>query len=267
MTGQLDWKSECEVAVQAARQAGQVLADWSGRFSVKQKGFNDLVTEADHAAQDAIRTVLGRRFPQDEFLGEESAQGPMAATTGGKRRWVVDPLDGTINYIHGIPLYCVSIGLEVGGRCVVGVVYDPVRKECFTATAGGPAQLNGVPIQVSGAARLADGLVTAGLPSDLAKNPGPGKQFLHVSTKCLSMRRFGSAALTLAYVAAGRAEAFYASNLHPWDAAGGVALIEAAGGRVTQLDGAPYNLYQPWILATNGLIHQELIDAILNSPT
>jgi myo-inositol-1(or 4)-monophosphatase len=249
------WQMECESAVLAAKAAGKTLLEWSGKVTVQRKGRNDLVTEADHAAQDTIRRALTRRFPADEFLGEEGAG---AAQPPGGRRWLVDPLDGTTNYVHGLPFFCVSIGLEVAGKPTVGVVYDPIRNECFSAVAGGGARCNGVTLRVSNTPSLADALVGVGLPADVHAWPHAVSAFVNMTKRSRSVRRLGSAALSLAYVSAGRIDAFWAHDLRPWDAAAGCLLILEAGGRVTNLDQTPYNLYTPDIAATNGLIHAEL---------
>lgn len=253
------WRSEREAAIAAAQQAGQVLLDWAGRFTVRSKGINDLVTEADHAAQKVIRQRLSLQFPDDDFLEEE---GDPAPTFRSERRWIVDPLDGTTNYVHGMPLYCVSIALEVAGELVVGVVYDPVRKECFAAAKGRGTTCNGAVVQVSHAARLADSLLCIGLPADLCRSAEAIGSFASLSQKSRSVRRLGSAALSFAYVATGRLDGYWSCELHPWDAAAGVVLVREAGGMVTNIDQSPYDLYTPDIVASNGLIHAQLAAGI-----
>lgn len=248
------WGEEREAAIAAARSAGQVLVDWAGRFSVRSKGKNDLVTEADHAAQETIRQALVRRFPSDGFLGEEGLdQGSDAS-----RRWIIDPLDGTTNYVHGFPFFCVSMALESEGQLVVGVILDPIRKECFAAAAGGGAYLNSTSIQVSTTRQLGDSLVCVGLPADLTTDRHPVEAVLRVSMKSRSLRRMGSAALSLAYVAAGRLDGYWAHSINSWDAAAGVVLIREAGGQVGPLTGSEYNHHERSLVASNGLIQEEL---------
>lgn len=245
MTRVIGWRSEREAAEQAGRVAGQILLDRLGKAAVRMKGPNDPVTEADHAAQDAIYRCLRQRFPADHFLGEEDAQ---RVRPPGGRCWIVDPLDGTTNYIHGLPLFCVSIGLEVDGRLVVGVVFDPMRGELFSAAEGAGAAESGAALHVSAAVRLSEALVSVGLPTDLDRHSSVFPLFEETSRRCQSVRRLGSAALSLAYVAAGRIDAFWAHQLNCWDAAAGVVLVREAGGQVTNFPGAPYNPHQPSIV-------------------
>src|SRR5262245_44069741 len=186
-------RQERDVAVQAAKAAGRVLLDWQGRFSIRRKGANDVVTEADQAAQDAIFKAIERRFPKDGFVGEEGGN----VRTDAKRRWIVDPLDGTSNYVHGMPFFCVSIALEVDGQPVVGVVYDPVRNECFAASAGEGADCNGVPIHASTIAVLDDALICGGMPADVRANQESTRAFVSLAQRTYAVRRLGSAALAL----------------------------------------------------------------------
>ena len=262
MTQVSAWQSEQDTAIGAAREAGRILLERAGRFCVRKKAVNDLVTDVDHAAQDAIRDRLGRQFPSDGFLGEEGAdlRGPQAP-----RRWIVDPLDGTTNYVHGLPFFCVSIALEVDGQIVVGVVYDPVRRESFCAVAGGPATCNRAPIHVSSVPGLADALLAGGLPTDISKDPAPAKMLTYLSGRAQAVRRLGSAALSLAYVAAGRLDGFWSGSLNPWDAAAGILLIRQAGGMATNYDRSPHDLYTPDLAASNGLIHSALTEEIGNA--
>jgi myo-inositol-1(or 4)-monophosphatase len=249
-------RRERDVAVQAAKAAGRVLLDWQGRFSVSKKGVNDVVTEADHAAQEAIRQMLERHFPQDGFVGEEAGAD---LRLDAARRWVVDPLDGTTNYVHGFPFFCTSIALEAGGKPVVGVIFDPVRQECFAAAEGLGAECNGAPLRTSKTVDLHDALLFGGLPADMRTNRKPLEVFLALGAKGYSVRRLGSAALALAYVAAGRAEAFFAHKVEAWDVAAGAALVQEAGGQTTHVDGSPYRTSRGDILADNGLLHAEML--------
>jgi myo-inositol-1(or 4)-monophosphatase len=250
------WDSEREAAITAAKQGGDVLAQWAGRFTTKTKGLNDLVTEADVAVQERISDTLLRKFPGDDFLGEEGSGDE--SKLKGSRRWIVDPIDGTTNFIHAFPFYCISIALEVDGELVVGVIFDPNRKECYSAAKGQGATCNGSRLQVSSSARLSDSLINIGLPADTDAFPESMQAFVRVSGKSRSVRRLGSAALGTAYVAAGRLDGFVSHVIQPWDIAAGVALVREAGGRITNLRSSQYNLYTRNILVTNGLIHEEL---------
>jgi myo-inositol-1(or 4)-monophosphatase len=256
-----NWRQERDVAVLAAKSAGKVLLDWQGRFTISKKGANDVVTEADHAAQETIFRTIERRFPSDGFIGEENG----GARPEARRRWIVDPLDGTSNYVHGIPLFAVSIGLEVDGELVVGVVHDPVRNECFSAGKGLGAELNGSRIQSSSIVSLEDALICGGMPSDVAAHRESVTAFVGLAMKSLAVRRLGSAALALAYVASGRAEVFFSHDVKPWDVAGGVVLIRESGGLVTHLQNEPYSLRRGDILATNGLTHADMVQSIMAS--
>lgn len=261
--GASDWITEREAAVVAAKRAGAILSQWAGRVSVTMKGRNDPVTEADHEAQEVIRRYLEQRFPGDAFVGEEGS----SATAGSDRRWIVDPLDGTTNFVHGFPFYCVSIALEADGRLVVGVIYDPIRKECFTAATGAGAQVNGAPFQVSGATALSGSLVCIGLPADLKSSSFDMGSLAQVASSTRSLRRMGSAALSLAYVACGRLDGFFAFSLHSWDAAAGAVLVREAGGVVSNGHNPGYDVELPDMIATNGLIHAELARAVAASRT
>jgi myo-inositol-1(or 4)-monophosphatase len=255
------WDAEREAATSAARGAGGLLLDYLGRCAARRKGSNDLVTDADLASQAAIRMALARKFPDDDFLEEE---GSHEIDREARRRWFVDPLDGTKNFVHGFPFFCVSIGLEVDGQLVVGVVYDPLRKECFAASAKGGFACNGAPQQISASHDISQSLLCMGMPSDPMRKAASLGTFGRLSFKAQSVHRMGSAALALAYVACGRLDGFWAERLHPWDCAAGVLLVQEAGGQVTNQDGSPYNLYTPDVLATNGLIHRSMVDAIVS---
>ena len=250
------WDTEREAAIQAARQGGEVLAQWAGRFTTQTKGLNDLVTEADVAVQAAISDTLLRKFPGDDFLGEEGYADETKLKAS--RRWIVDPIDGTTNFIHSCPFYCISIALEVDGELVVGVIYDPNRKEMFAAAKGQGATCNGSRLQVSTSARLADSLINLGLPANPESMPESLEAFVRLSGKSRAIRRLGSAALASVYVAAGRLDGFLSHTIQPWDIAAAALLVREAGGRVTNLRSSQYNLYTRNILVTNGLIHEEL---------
>jgi myo-inositol-1(or 4)-monophosphatase len=242
-----------DVAVSAARNAGALLMRRHDAGQVSEKGRRgDLVTDADRAAEAEILTRLQRSFPNAAVLAEEG--GARAGTSG--ERWIVDPLDGTTNFAHGYPLYCVAIAYERDGELLAGVIYAPVLDECFTARKGEGARLNGVPIHVSAVERLRDAMVCTGFqPSDYPRN---GKWFAAMSDAAQAVRRDGSAALDLAFVACGRFDGFWEFDLKPWDVAAGILIVREAGGTVSQIDGAACELGAPSILATNARTHQEM---------
>lgn len=245
-------------AADAARAAGAVLLQWAGRFTVSQKSHaSDLVTEADLAAQQTIHDALHRQFPDHGFLGEEGLQQTGDAS---EYRWVIDPLDGTSNYVHGYPAYAVSIGLEHNGELVAGVIFDPNREELFAAAKGHGATLNGRPIAVSDAAELKRSMLVASFPPGVRPDGPEVARFLNVLPIAQTIHRTGSAALNLAYIAAGRMEGFWSTSLKPWDMAAGVLIVREAGGSVTSTGGTPFQLETPDMLATNGTtIHSDLI--------
>jgi myo-inositol-1(or 4)-monophosphatase len=249
----------------AARQAAAVLEEWRHRFQVREKGRADLVTEADLASQQAIRDFLAGRYPGHGFLGEEDTAhgrpGPDAPPT-----WIVDPLDGTTNYVHDCPFYCVSIGLQVAGELVVGVVYDPARQEMFAAAKGQGAWLNARRLGVSKTGRLEEALLATGFPPDLRGQERALDWWRHFSLRAQSLRRTGSTALNLAYVAAGRFDGYWAFDNHVWDVAGGFVLIHEAGGVVSAVDGGPLDPYGPASVASNGLLHAALLECLRTGP-
>lgn len=253
--------SECETdllrtAEEAARQAGEVLASWSAKFTVREKSPANLVTEADHASQQAIVQLIRNRYPDHDFLGEEDL-----LTSQGRSdyRWVIDPLDGTTNYVHGFPYYAVSIGLEKDGDLLAGVILDPNRNEMFSAVRGRGATLNGEPIQTTRVNVLREAMTVASLPIGAKPDDPAIVRFLRVMQAARTVQRTGSAALNLAYVACGRIDAFWSSSLKPWDMAAGVLIVREAGGRVTRMNGDPFVLEVPDLLASNGsAIHEEL---------
>src|SRR5262249_15741091 len=244
-----------DAACEAARRVAAVLEDWRSRFQVREKGRFDLVTDADLASQAAIRTYLQGRFPGHAFLGEEDPSPSARPGPDAPPTWIVDPLDGTTNYVHDCPLYCVSIGLQVEGELVVGVVLDPARNELFVAAKGQGAWLGDRRLQTSQAASLDETLLATGFPPDM---PGPERTlewWRSFSLRSRSLRRTGSTALNLAYVAAGRFDGSWAFDNHAWDVAAGVVLVREAGGVVTNVDGSPFDPYTPDGLASNGPLH------------
>lgn len=250
-----------QAAEDAARLAGQILRSWSSRFTVREKSRSNLVTEADLASQTAIVDLLRSRFPQHGFLGEEDLGHDQPATD---YRWIIDPLDGTTNYVHGFPYYAVSIGLEQHGEMIAGVVFDPVRDELFSAAKGSGASLNRRKLKCSEIATLDQALVIASLPVGTSAADLAVKRFLNVVPHAQSVQRTGSAALNLAYLAAGRLDAFWSTSLKPWDMAAGVLLVNEAGGQITQINGDLFQLEYPNLLASNGSgIHGELRNLLI----
>ena len=240
-----DYMRVCEAAVRAG---GQVVQDWAGRFDVHKKGPADLVTQADFASQEVVRKTVLTAFPDHSLLGEEgdASQGPAART---EYRWIVDPLDGTTNYVHGVPHYCVSLALERNGRLLVGAVYDPVLDECFTAIVGRGARLNGRPIHASGVSALSEALAAVGFPPNMPPDAPDLRLFLAMLPHCQGIRRTGSSALNLCYLAAGRFDLYWSYSTRIWDVAAGVLIVCEAGGRVTAPDGGEFSLEEAHFLA------------------
>jgi myo-inositol-1(or 4)-monophosphatase len=227
-----------QICEAAARAGGRVLLDWVGRFGVSNKGPRDLVTEADVASQREIRQIVLGAFPDHGFIGEESLpehaadgqHGSQHAAGGPPLRWMVDPLDGTSNYVHGFPAWCVSIALARGDEILVGTVYDPVRDECFTAQRGAGAWLNGKLIRVSGCVLMSDALVALSFPPHVSAESVAVADFLAVVPHVHSARRTGSTALNLAWLACGRLDAFWVRKIACWDVAAGLLIVHEAGG-------------------------------------
>ena len=230
----------------AARAGGDELLSWIGRFAAREKGPADLVTEADWASQEAIREVLLSAFPDHGFVSEEAD----AQNANAEYCWVVDPLDGTTNYVHQLPHYAVSVALLHNGQPLVGVVLDPVHRECFAAQKGGGAFLNGQPIHASQTKDLAQALVAASFSAKVQASSPEIDQFVAALLECQAVRRTGSAALNLCYVAAGRFDGFWAMSTKAWDVAAGILLVEEAGGIVSALDGSKLDLKLPHPVAS-----------------
>jgi myo-inositol-1(or 4)-monophosphatase len=225
-----------------------------------------LVTEADLGAQEAIRAYLHGRFPTHGFLGEEGDAAKTRPGPGAPPTWIVDPLDGTTNYVHDVPLYCVSIGLEVAGELVVGAVYEPTRDEMFHAAKGQGAYLNWRRLKTSATTDLREAMLSTGFPPDMRGQLRTLDWWRYFSLHARSLRRTGSTAINLAYLAAGRFDAFYAFDNHVWDVAGGVVIVREAGGAITSVDGSPYDPYRPEALASNGALHASLVEAMRAGP-
>ena len=216
---------------------------------------SNLVTDVDRRAEELIIGTIRKAYPDHGFLAEESGGGE----TPADYRWVIDPLDGTTNFTHGLPIFCTSIGLEHRGKLLLGVVYDPNQDELFTAEAGKGAFLNGKRIRVSGTATLTDSLLVTGFPYNIRENPDHAIQhFNNFLTRSRAVRRLGSAALDLCYVACGRFDGFWEVALNPWDMAAGVLIVSEAGGKITDFQGRPSTIYQKQMLASNGKIHEQM---------
>jgi myo-inositol-1(or 4)-monophosphatase len=246
-------------AIDMAREAGGLLMQKLGAAKVSNKGDIDLVTEADLASENLIIERIRSYHPQHGILAEESGE---AVLVGGKRsewKWIIDPLDGTTNYAHGYPCFCVSIALEHEGVLEVGVVYDPVRDEMFAAERGRGATLNDRPIRVSEVEDLKDAMVCTGFPYNVRERPNFTRDFANFTMAAQAVRRDGSAALDLAYVACGRFDGFWEDGLSPWDIAAGKLLIEEARGKVTNFDNEPLSIYTLKVLASNGLVHDPML--------
>jgi myo-inositol-1(or 4)-monophosphatase len=250
------------VAIEAALAAGRLQLQYFRRdLQIQKKGVIDLVTEADLAVEQDIRDRVERHFPSHVFLGEEAAHS--APASDSPFRWIVDPIDGTTNFVHGLPLFCVSIALQIEGRVELGVVYSPVGDELFTAERGEGARLNGVRIHVTREASMIDALLVTGFPPQATDMRGEQLAiFGELMSRARAVRRLGSAALDLAYVAAGRFDAFWERSLHAWDVAAGTLLVEEAGGRVTSFGGGSFDPFGGQILASNGALHSELVDIL-----
>ncbi len=248
-----------EVAREAALEAGRYLKMNVGKIhqiEYKAGQETNLVTEIDKKAEEIIICKIKQHFPQHDFLGEESG----AAEVKSEFRWIIDPLDGTVNYTHGLPVFCVSIGLEHNGEIILGVVYNPNLDELFTAEKGKGAWLNNERIEVSKTTKLMESLVVTGFPYTINKNPEPElTHFRNFILQSQAVRRLGSAALDLSYVACGRFDGFWEGTLHAWDMAAGVLLVTEAGGKWTDYRGLPSNVYNKQMLASNGLIHDQMI--------
>jgi myo-inositol-1(or 4)-monophosphatase len=247
------------VAVAAAQQAGKIIADaYRTDFQVdfKEGAITNLVTEVDRRSERAIVEILSASFPDHRILAEEGGE---QARRDSPCRWIVDPLDGTTNFAHGFPAFCVSIGLEVESRIVLGVVYDPIRRELFEAEAGKGALLNGQGIHVSKTASLEKALLVTGFAYDREGRRSNLEHFSRFALLTQGLRRTGSAALDFCYVAAGRVDGFWELKLFPWDVAAGSLIVTEAGGRVTDFDGNPFSINSQETLASNGLIHQAMV--------
>jgi len=249
-----------EIAFKAARKAGAILRSRIGNIgNIDYKSAFNIVTDVDKEAERNIIEILNEHFPNDQILAEESG----VHEARSSRRWIIDPLDGTTNYSHGYPFFCVSIGYEDAGEPLMGVVYNPIADEMFWAQKGGGAYLNDTKIKVSSHTGVATSLLATGFPADTKTVKHSNiEQFARVTERSLGVRRDGSAALDLCFVACGRLEGFWELKLAPWDLAAGTVIIREAGGLVTNLTGGAFDICSGHVLATNGLIHSELKDVL-----
>lgn len=247
-------------AVETVVRAGTIqIARFGSGVRVEKKGAIDLVTEVDLEVEQMFRALVAGRFPDHDVLAEEMG----GSRTGSRYRWVFDPLDGTTNYAHGTPIFCSTLALEIDGDPAVGAVYDPCRRELFTAERGSGARLNGEPLQVSSATVLDDAMLVTGFPYDVRQRLddilGLFGAFV---ARARAVRRLGSAAIDLCWVAAGRMDGFWEQGLKPWDTMAGGLIVQEAGGRVTALDGGPWDAADGHILASNGSIHEEMATVV-----
>ena len=257
----LDLKPFRKIALEAAEKSGRILKKGlQGKLEISYKGDLNLVTNIDTRSEKAIVALITRHFPKHQVMAEEGH----GQKDPSPFRWIIDPLDGTTNYAHAFPFFCVSIALEIKGKVAIGVVFDPIRKELFFAEKGKGAFLNGKPISVSPVDKLSKSLLVTGFAYDIRTDPANNfNHFINLSMHAQAIRRTGSAALDLCYVAAGRLDGFWELKLHPWDTAAGTLILREAGGKVSDFSGKPYSIYDSEILATNRRIHDEM-SQILN---
>ena len=249
-----------EAALEVAREAGEILkADYARAGEVRFKGIVNLVTDTDLASQDLIFRRLSARFPGHDFLAEEG----LRELSGAEFRWVFDPLDGTTNFAHRFPVFCVSLALERQGELVCGVVHNPVSGETFWGERGGGAFFNGTAVRVSEIDNLDRALLATGFPYDIRETRANMRHHDEFLLRTQAIRRCGSAALDLCYVACGRFDGFWEMKLSPWDTAAGAVVLREAGGRITDFAGRPVDIYRPEVCASNGLVHEAML-GILN---
>jgi myo-inositol-1(or 4)-monophosphatase len=251
-------------AIEAVVRAGEVqLSRFGSGVRIDKKGAIDLVTEIDLQIEREFREMIAGRFPDHVVLGEEfETRGDRDASPAFC--WVFDPVDGTTNYAHGLPIFCSSLALEIDGEIAVGAIYDPTRRELFTAERGQGAWLNGRPLRVTSENTLLDSLLVTGFHYGIQRDPEElVSLFREFITRARAVRRLGSAALDLCYVAAGRFDGYWESKIQPWDVAAGALIVQEAGGRVTTVRGGPFKSRAGSVLATNGRIHDEMVEIIV----
>ena len=250
-----------EKIIEIAKEAGKFLKENENKISeINEKGsFTNLVTNVDKGSEKMIKEFIAQNFPGHGILAEESG----ASSPSSEYRWIIDPLDGTTNFTHGFPVYCVSIGVEFKGEVIAGAVYDPNFDELFSAEKGSGAFLNGKKMKVTSTDNLERSMLATGFPYDIKHNPFNCIQhFEAFLTRTQAVRRLGSAALDICYVAAGRLDGFWEVNLHPWDTAAAALIANEAGAKVTGFHGEKYSVYQRDIVLSNGLIHDEMIEVL-----
>ena len=251
-----------QLAIEAALEAGKFLKESVGKVLEVERKFGqetNLVTQIDKKAEEIIINKIRKKYPDHDFLAEESG----SHNKQSEYRWVIDPLDGTLNFTHGVPLFSVSIAVELRGEVIAGVVYEPNLDELFTAEKGKGAFLNKKPIHVSRVDTMIESMMVTGFPYTIRDNPENAVQhFVNLLMKAQGIRRLGSAAVDLCYVACGRFEGFWEVALNPWDMAAGVLLVQEAGGRFTDFHGKPSSIYTKQVLATNGLVHDKVVEIL-----
>jgi myo-inositol-1(or 4)-monophosphatase len=248
-----------ETAVEAAHEAGRLIAErYPALHTIKVKGYRDIATEVDTAAEAIVMDMIRRRFPDHDILSEEAG----GSGIGSGYTWIIDPVDGTTNYAHRLPIFTVSIGVVKAGQPVAGVIHDPMRSQTFTAERGKGAWVDGERLSASGVDRLEHSVVGVDWGHSDEIRARTFDMLSRVAPRVGTVRALGSAALALAYVAAGWMDAYYNFMMKPWDVAAGVLLIAEAGGHCTTLDGSPYSVEEPACLATNGKIHGELVEVM-----
>ena len=246
---------------QMARAAGEILRAGFGKVhQIDRKGVIDLVTEVDRESEAFLLAEIEKNFPDSQAVGEEGGR----LTGSGDGKWYIDPIDGTTNYTHGLPIFAVSIAYEKAARLVLGVVYNPIQEELYAAERGGGAHLNGQVLKVKTIAELADSLLVTGFPYDIRSNPDNNlAEYERFSKRSHGVRRLGSAALDLCYVAAGRIDGFWEKRLNAWDVAAGALIVQEAGGKVTDIDGGPDFMSEPHsVLAANKALHAEMLKVL-----
>ena len=250
-----------KIAVEAAQLGGSILTDFAKKgFEIQKKSEINLVTEADLASEKAVVGVISKAFPSHQILAEEKG---LHTTHESPYKWIIDPLDGTTNFAHGFPLYNVSIGVEYEGTVLVGVVLDPTRNELFVAKKEQGSTLNNTPIHVSTSQKLSNALLVTGFAYDVQTVADNNlKEFCAFSLRTRGMRRTGTAAIDLCYIACGRFDGFWELKLNPWDTAAGKLIVEEAGGKITNYKSEPYSIYGQDIIASNGLIHEEMVGVL-----
>ncbi len=256
-------KNPLQTAVEMALASGRMQKDsLKGGFAIHHKGEINLVTDVDIACQEMIISVIKERFPEDDIIAEEKPN----LFEGDRNRWIVDPIDGTTNYAHGYPFFCTSIAYEAKGTVTVGVVYSPIMDELFVAVRGKGAYLNGDRIRVSSVRHLKASLLSTGFPYDITTNPDNNiDHFVDFLYKAQAVRRDGSAALNLSYVACGRFDGFWEISLNPWDLAAGALIVEEAGGSLSSISGGRFNIYGGGVIASNALIQEAMTGVIRRS--